>query len=77
MAMCLAMGWPDLDLTISPVSRRSRRPMGALSVTLLSVVVIFLAITAYELVKIRRILTSSASPVPSTGKPEDASEESP
>jgi hypothetical protein len=59
------------------VSIRSRRLMGALNVTLLSVVVIFLGITAYELVKIRRILTSSASPVPSTGKPEDGSVEAP
>ena len=51
--------------------------MGALNIVMLLVVVIFLAIIAFELVKIRRILTSTAGPLPKAGKPEDASQENP
>jgi hypothetical protein len=46
---------------------RSRSLMVALNSVMLCIAVIFLGIIAFELVKVRRLLTS--------GKPEDASQE--
>ena len=56
--------------------------MGALNIVMQCVVIVFLAIIGFELVKIRKILTSSAGPLPNTGKaetgkPGDASQENP
>jgi hypothetical protein len=56
--------------------------MAALNAVMLCIVVIFLGIIAFELVKIRRMLTSSAGPLPTsgkaaTGKPGGASQENP